>query len=122
MIYEQAVGRIQRVAILLAIAGTAAATVKWGIRGGAGFLMGSVLSILNLGWWKRLVSGINHESSPPGRGSAVLMGGRYLMVGAGVYVIVKFLEVSLVATLAGLLTAVAAVLLELLFELLYART
>ena len=42
---------------------------------------------------------------------------RYLLVGAAVYVIVKVLEITLVAVLAGLFVSVAAVIIEILFEL-----
>jgi hypothetical protein len=48
---------------------------------------------------------------------------RYAVVGAAVYVIVRILGITPVAVLAGLLTVFAAVILEILYELiLHART
>jgi hypothetical protein len=53
---------------------------------------------------------------------AVVFGLRYLILAAGAYAIVKYSELSLAAALAGLFVAVAAVLVEILFELVYAGT
>jgi hypothetical protein len=47
---------------------------------------------------------------------------RYLLFAAVFYVIVKFLKITPVSLLAGLLVSVAAVMLEILYELIYART
>jgi hypothetical protein len=50
---------------------------------------------------------------------AVLSGLRYLLLGLGAYVIVRFSEIRLMAFLAGLFAPAAAVILEILFELTY---
>jgi hypothetical protein len=53
----------------------------------------------------------------------VLIALRYAIVGVAVYVIVRVLGITPVAVLAGLLAAFAAVILEILYELiLHART
>jgi hypothetical protein len=51
----------------------------------------------------------------------VLLGLRYVLLGAGAYVILKYTAISLPAALAGLFVPVAAVLIEILIELAYAR-
>ena len=46
---------------------------------------------------------------------------RYILLGGGAYVILKYSAISLPAALAGLFVSVAAVIAEILFELAYAR-
>ena len=52
---------------------------------------------------------------------AVLAGLRYALLGGGAYVIIQFSSVSVMAALVGLFVAVAAVIVEICFELVYAR-
>ena len=60
---------------------------------------------------------------PPSRKRvAILAGLRYLILGGAAYVIVRFTPISLPAALAGLFVAAGAVIVEILFELVYART
>ncbi len=120
--YARALGRMSRVSMALAVAGSALAFLLRGPAIGAGFLTGACLSLLNFRWWVRLVNAIGAESAKrPRRASAVFLGLRYLLAGLVVYVIVRVLEVSVAAVLAGLFVAVAAVIIEILYELIYAR-
>jgi hypothetical protein len=66
--------------------------------------------------------GLGAGSGAPLGGSAVFFGLRYFMVGGAVYVIVKILEISLISVLAGLFVSAAAIIVEILYELIYART
>jgi hypothetical protein len=50
------------------------------------------------------------------------MGLRYLLLAAGAYAIVNFTSLSLPAALMGLFVPVAAVILEIVFELIYASS
>jgi len=95
-----------------------------GWQGGCGFLLGGLLSYLNFRWLKRTVSALGQtaQSKPPRAWVAVLSGLRYLLLGLGAYVIVRFSEIRLTAFLAGLFAPAAAVILEILFELIYAGT
>ena len=52
----------------------------------------------------------------------MFLGLRYLLLGLGAYVILKFSEISLTAVLVGLFVSTAAVILEILIELIYAGT
>ena len=52
---------------------------------------------------------------------AVFLGLRYAFLGGGAYVILKFSAISLSAALSGLFVSIAAVVLEIIFELAYAR-
>ncbi|MCS7315431.1 MAG: ATP synthase subunit I [Bryobacterales bacterium] len=119
---EQALGRIRRLMAALAIAGTAVAFLVGGLRWGAGFLAGALAAMVNFRWIEQIAAGLG-----PGRGGrrmrwAVLFGMRYVLLGGVAYAIVKLFGISGLAILAGLLVAAAAVLAEMLYELLHAGT
>src|SRR5579862_370194 len=116
--YTIALARMSRLAAAVGVAGTRGALVWKGPRTAVGFLVGALISMVNLRWWTSLASALgNTPGSPPLRGSTALLGMRYLLVGAAIYVIVKVLEITLAAVLAGLFVSVAAVIIEILFEL-----
>jgi ATP synthase I subunit len=120
--YDRALVRIMRVGMVLGGAGTVYAWVRHGSRAAIGFLVGSLLSLFNFHSLRRLAEGLGAGSGAPFGGSAVFYGLRYFMVGGAVYVIVKVLEISLMSVLAGLFVAAAAIIVEILYELIYART
>lgn len=87
-----------------------------GAKPASGFLMGALLSMLNLEGLTRLTGSIE-GSSRPGPAAAALIALRYVLIGVALYVIVKILGFAPVAVLSGLLTAFGAVVLEVLYEL-----
>ena len=87
-----------------------------------GFFVGSTIAILNFRWLRKGVGSIGDTTNPPKRRSAVLLGMRYVLLGTALYVMMKFFGISLMAALAGLLIPVAAAVVEILYELIYART
>jgi ATP synthase I chain len=121
---DLAVGRILRLTLALTVIGAAVYFVKAGWRGGCGFLLGGLISYLNFRWIKRTVYALGEASGgkPPRARVAVFLGLRYLLLGAGAYAILKFSEISLNAALVGLFVPAAAVILEILIELIYAGT
>ncbi len=119
---EQALVRIRRLMAGLALAGTAVTLAIKGPAWGGGFLAGALAAIANFRWLEQIAGGL-----ASGRGArrvrwAVLFGMRYVVLGAAAYVIVKLFGISGLAILAGLLVAAAAVLAEMLYELLHAGT
>ena len=122
MNYERAFTRIKYLTIAVGLAGTAAMLLARGRGAAAGFLAGAGISYVNF----ELLCGLSHVLGPSvskGRGWGVLIALRYAIVGMAVYVIVRVLGITPVAVLAGLLAAFAAVILEILYELiLHART
>ena len=88
-----------------------------------GFLLGAAVSAINFRWLHRLVDSVgpNPKRKPAGRLGFVLPF-RYLLLGGAGYVIVRFFRVDILAALIGLFVAVAAVAVELAYELIYART
>jgi hypothetical protein len=61
------------------------------------------------------------EDPPPRPRAAVFLGARYALLALVAYVILRFSVLNLPALLGGIFVAVAAVILEIIFELLYAR-
>ena len=121
---DRAVGRMFRLTAALTALGAAIYFAIGGWRGGFGFLLGGLISYLNFHWLKRTVYALGDAASgkPPRARVAVFLGLRYLLLGLGAYAILKFSEISLMAALAGLFAPTAAVILEILIELIYART
>ena len=116
--YEQALRRVRLLTLWLGLTGTVAALVVWGFRPAAGFLMGAALSVLNFQGLSMLVNVLG-GSAKPGPLATVLIGLRYLLIGCAIYVIVKILGVTPAAVVWGLLAAFAAVILEILYELIF---
>ena len=104
--------------------GAGGAVAAWGWRGwesGAGFLLGAAASALNFHWIKKIVDALGGKG-PAKMRVAVLAGLRYLLLGGGAYVILKYSSISISALLVGLFVSVAAVIVEIVIELAYART
>jgi hypothetical protein len=120
---ETALRRITRIMAAVAAAGCLACLILRGWKWGLGYLMGAAASCMNFRWLKRVVNSLggvpDRRLSPK---FAILMGLRYLLLAAGAYVIVNFTSLSLPAAIAGLFVPVAAVILEIVFELIYARS
>ena len=117
--FQHAAGRIGRVAAVLTVAGAVAALIAGGWTAAAGFALGAAVSWLNFRWLKKLVGALGVEQ--PRSGLAVLSAFRYLLMGGGAYVIVKYSSVSLRAALAGFLVLTVAVIIEALLQIVHAR-
>lgn len=116
---DRVLRRIERFALALGVIGAIAAEVRFGARTAAGFFCGASISVLNFWTLDRMTAAIT--SSGIARGAAGLYGLRYFMVGGVIYVIVKVLEISLMSVLAGLFVSAAAVIVEILYELVFLR-
>ena len=116
---DRAVARIWKLIWTIGAAG-AVALVAWrGWWWGAGWVIGTAVSALNFRWLKQLVLAIGEEAAKPRK--AVFLGLRYVLLGGGAYVILRFSAISLPAALSGLFVSVAAVIVEIILELAYAR-
>lgn len=121
---DRVLERITRITVVLTAAGTVVATAIGGWPAGGGFLLGAGASYLNFYWLKRVVGALGNAAESgkaPRARVAIVLGLRYAIIGAGAYVILKSSVLSLPAALAGLFVSVAAVVFEILFELVYAR-
>jgi hypothetical protein len=121
---DRALGRIHMVMAGLSAAGMIASAVYGGWRWMAGFLLGAVGSWINFRWLKQLVNSLGEIAGkkPPKARVAVFLGLRYLLLAAAGYVILNYSTLSLWAALIGLFVPAAAVILEILYELIYAGT
>jgi hypothetical protein len=121
--YRAAMGRIYRLLVAVSITGTLAALAWKGWQASAGFALGAAASTVSFRWLHRLVNALGGRNEHAGKTRlAWLFGFRYLIFGFGAYVIVKYFGISPVSVILGLFAAAAAVLIEILFELIYART
>jgi hypothetical protein len=121
---DRAVRRILSLTLALIVVGAAAYFITGGWRAGCGFLLGGLISYLNFQWIQRTVYSLGEPAAGkrPRARVAVFLGLRYLLLGLGAYAILKFSEISLSAALVGLFAPPAAVILEILIELIYAGT
>jgi hypothetical protein len=121
---DRALDRVLRFMLALTAVGAVALCVSAGWRGGAGFLLGALVSYFNFLWLKRAVDALGGtaQRKPPRLRMAVLTGLRYLLLGGAAYVILRVTNISLGAALWGLFVPAAAVVVEIIYELVYART
>jgi len=115
-VYGRMVRRIAWLVLVLGVAGTVAAAVLKGIAFGAAFLLGVVLSGASLWRWKKIADAIGGDS---GRRSALGWVMQLFLVVAAAFVIIVYLRVTAVAVFLGLLVSAAAIIVAILFELIW---
>ena len=117
-LFENALVRIARGTVALAAAGCLVCLILRGWRWAVAYLLGAAASYLNFRWLKRVVDALGGAlTARPSPKFAILIGLRYVLLGAGAYAIVNFTSLSLPAALIGLFVPVAAVIMEIVFEL-----
>ena len=122
LFYDRALRRIYRWLILFSAGGAVAVLALRDWRAMLGFLTGAGISGLSFRWIHQLADSLGQTARPPRRATAVFLGLRYLIFGAIGYVIVRVFGVTATSILLGLLVSVAAILAEIIYELIYART
>jgi small-conductance mechanosensitive channel len=131
--YEGVQKRVEILIGIFAALGLATAAWRWGARAAMGFGAGSAIAWINYRWLRRGVRAILpgaprapevHDGGETGASAAPFrapkapfsvfarFAGRYLLLGAGLYVILAYSLVPAGAFLAGLFVAAAAVLAE----------
>jgi len=107
----------------LGLIGTTIALTWKGWRSAIGFALGTVFSFLNFRFLKLLADSVGGAITPEHRRTLIIfLVGRYALFGAAGYAILRYSEVSFMAALAGCFVSIAAVFLELIYELIYAGT
>jgi ATP synthase I chain len=109
--------RVQWIILVLALAGSSGITVFMGVRSGAAFLIGAIISFASFWGWQRVVERLGPEPKSRNRSYFVL---RLLALVAVAWVIIKYLRLNVAAAAFGLLVSGAAVVLELIYEMIYA--
>lgn len=116
--YERALRRIQILTAFVGVAGTLVVLALQNFRSAAGFLLGAALSAVNFYGIAKMAKALG-GSSKPGPLAAVLIALRYLLISCAIYVMIRFVGFGPVAVLWGLLAAFGAVVLEILYELIF---
>lgn len=112
--FRRSMVRMTYIMASLIAAGVAYLLFARGVRDAASFLLGGAVSWLSFWRWRKVVESLGSETSKSGSFRWIL---RFALLAAVAYVIVKYLEVNLVAALVGLLVAAAAVVFEIIFQL-----
>ncbi len=128
-IYVSAEHRIEWMTLAFGLAGAAFTMARWGWRPGAGVALGAALAWLNFRWLKQGVSalvkvstaqaGSEHARVPVSVYAKFF--GRFALLLAVVYVILSRSLLPVAAVLGGLFAVVAAVMIELMWELVRGR-
>jgi hypothetical protein len=115
----RAAGRMVLFMAVMSIAGVLVLLAWKGWRWALGFALGAVASWLNFRWLKKLVDSLGEAAAGKRlkNRAAVLLGLRYLLLAAAGYAILRFSEISLPAALVGLFVSAAAVIIEILYQL-----
>ena len=119
--FDRALGRIRLAMLWLSLGGAVAALVLYSWRHGLGFLAGALASLANFHWLHQLAASLGEGGRSPRRRVMWFLLLRYLLLGAAGYVIVRVFRLNLAAALIGLFVALAAVIIEIVYELIYAR-
>ncbi len=115
--YEQAVRRISRIILTLGISGAIAIAIWKGVATGVSFLIGAAVSYASFWNWRQIVDVLVPTARNRRPAFFVV---RLVALIAAAWVIIKFLGLNIGAAAFGLLVSGAAVILELIFELIYA--
>jgi hypothetical protein len=115
--YDRVVRRIGWIILALGLTGAIGAGVWKGAASGLAFLIGAAISYASFRGWRRVVDALGPNPKKPNPALYVLRLGAVL---AGAWVIIKFLGLNLAAAALGLLVSGAAVILEIIYELIYA--
>ena len=115
--YEGVVQRIGWIILALGLAGSIAAAAWKGPRSGIAFLIGAAISYASFRSWRYMVDALGPNPKKP---NPVLYVLRLVAVVAGAWVIIKFLGLNVAAAAVGLLVSGAAVVFEIIYELIYA--
>lgn len=116
---ERSIARMVRIMAIASVAGSVVLLAWSGWRWGLGFALGALASWLNFRWLKKLVDSLRDaaEGRKPNPRAAVILGLRFLLLGAAGYAILNYSEISLTAALVGLFVSAAAAIVEILYQL-----
>jgi hypothetical protein len=115
--YDRAYRRIRILTVAVSLTGAIAVLLLQGIWQAWGFLLGAALSMLNFQGISTTANAMGAKR--PSAVTGIFIALRYLLLGLALYVIVKILGFKPIPVLCGLLAVFGAVLLEILYELIF---
>jgi hypothetical protein len=120
--YAAACDRLVRNTLLLGGLGCVLALVVWEWRSAIGVGMMTGIAWYSVRWFRKLLESIKPDAEATDTKETRFFVFRYVFLGLGIYGILTFLGPQPYALLGGILIAPAAVVLELFYQILYART
>lgn len=118
--YGRALNRIDRISIGLGVIAVIVMGLIDGWKSGLACAAAAAISVYNFQRLKRLARAIeSSRETPRSSATAVLLGLRYILLLGACFVIIKVFGVSVLAIFAGLMISVAAVLIEIVYELIF---
>jgi len=117
--YDRFIRRVSWIILALALTGSATIALVKGARIGLAFLIGAMVSYASFWGWRQVVDSVTPAPRKRSSFSFVL---RILLLFVLAYAIIRFLGLNVAAAALGLLVSAAGVLLELVFELISAKT
>lgn len=99
----------------IGLVGTPGVVFQYGWKPAGAFAFGVIAAYFNMRW---LAGALNQPTAP----RTAILALRFGLIGGTAYVILETFGISPLFILAGLLAAALAVILEILFQLFYART
>ena len=129
-IYVAAEHRIEWLTLAFGLAGAVFVLIRWGGRPAAGVALGAALAWVNFRWLKQGVTALvklstaqaNSEHARVPLSVYAKFFGRFALLLAVVYVILSHSWLPVAAVLGGLFAVVAAVMIELMWELVRGRS
>jgi len=115
-VYGRVVRRVGWLVLVIGLAGAGTATALRGIAFGGAFLLGAALSGASLWRWKKISDAVVGGA---GRRSPLGWIMQLFLVVAAAFVIITYLRVTAVAVFLGLLVSAAAIIVAILFELVW---
>ena len=117
--YDRFIRRVSWIILALGFTGSVTIALAKGVRIGLAFLIGAVVSYASFWGWRQVVDAV---TPAPRKRSSFPFVLRILLLFAVAYAIIRFLGLNVAAAALGLLVSAAAVLLDLIYELINART
>jgi len=115
--YERAIRRISWLTVGLGLLGSIATIFLRGFLSGLAFLIGAAVSYFSFFGWRRLTGALGPGGQT--RFAWLFVARNFILLGTA-WVIIKFLGPNAVAGATGLFVATAAIILEIIYELIYA--
>lgn len=114
--FADSMDRMRRAGLIISITATVAVLIFGGWRNALGFACGAVIAHFNFGLWKQIAGALGPQEALSNPGTALLVS-RYLLIGGLAFVIMKVLNVSALPVIGGLLVTAAAVMVEIVRQL-----
>jgi hypothetical protein len=120
--YQRAMRRVYRDMLVVGAAGAVVLAFWKGWTWGLMFLAGAAASYFNFSWLHQAVEGLGPGARPPRKRVVLFLLVRYTLLGLGGYIIVNVFGMNAIGALIGLFIAVAAIFVEMVYELVHAGT